>query len=184
MILSFVELILICILLCPVLVWHDIVYLPEDYLCYVAFTDIRGVFWLILSDYGVPLLLLSLIYLRITIFIRQQSNNQTVVVKQRQQRDLLIIRRIFIIVGLLMALGIPTIVLLIIFYITGEKPPHCDPIVWLSISLSLMLLSLSLVIVTTQLKSIVLKKFQHNRVIPLDAPLPIAIPKRHQMTTE
>lgn len=133
MILTPIELILICIILCPVLFWHDIVYLPEEHYCYVPFTNIRSTLWLVSNSYGIHLLLLSLIYLRIAIFLHRQPNNQTLVIKQRQQRDLSVIRRIYIMVGLLMALGVPTIVLLLMFYITGVKYSLFDRIAWLSI---------------------------------------------------
>ena len=60
--------------------------------------------------------LLLLIYLRITIYIRLQPNNQSLVVKQRQARDLFVIRRILIIVSLLVTVGLPSTILLIIYF--------------------------------------------------------------------
>jgi len=171
--------ILICIFLCPLLFWHDIVYLPKEYYCSVPFANLRVTLWVIFNIYGIPLLLLLLIYSRITIFLHRQSNNRNLVIKQRQQRDLVVIRRILIHVGLLMVLGIPIIVLLIMFYIADGKFPLFFRIQFFSVSLSLIELSLSVAILTPQLKYIVLKKFQHNRVAPLDAPLPISIPIRN-----
>jgi hypothetical protein len=87
--------------------------------------------------------------------------------KQRQQRDLLVLQRIFILVGFLLILGIPIIVFMIMFYITGEEYPLVDRVVWFSFGLSMIGLSFAVVIVTPQLKSIVLQKFQQNRILPV-----------------
>jgi len=143
----------------------------------------RGLLWVFFNAYGSPLLVLSFIYLRITIFLHRQLNNQTLIVKQRQERDVIVIQRIIIIVGLLMTLGIPAVALLIMFYTTGEEYPLFSRIEWFFVSLSILGLVLSLVIITPQLKSIILKTFQHNRVVPLAGTLTGSIPIRHKTTT-
>jgi len=144
----------------------------------VDFSNVRGVLWFLLNIYGIPLLLLLLIYLRITIFLGQHSNNQTLVIKQRQQRDLAVIRRIIIIISLLVTLGIPTTALLLILYITGQELSLFYRIAWFTASLSMIALSLSMVVLTPQLKNIVLKKFRHNRVVPLNGTVVGLIPMR------
>ncbi|CAF0813467.1 unnamed protein product [Adineta steineri] len=164
-ILSLIELIFSCIILSPILFWHSITYLTKDYYCYVKFTQTAGILWLAFGIYGIPLLLLSLIYLRITIFLRRQPNNQLLIVKQRQQRDLVVFRRILITVGLLVILGIPPIVLLIMSQITGEEPALAFRLIWPFISLTMIGSSVSLIIFTSQLKSIILKIIHHNRVM-------------------
>jgi hypothetical protein len=88
--------------------------------------------------YENSLILLLLIYLRITIFLHRQTSNQTLVVKQHQQRDLLVVRRILLTVGLLMVFGILAVILLIMLYITGEENPLIFRIEWLFVSLSLL----------------------------------------------
>ena len=60
--------------------------------------------WFLLIDYGFPISLLLIMYLRITIFLHQGSNKQITAIKQRQERDLIVIRRIFIVVGIFIAL--------------------------------------------------------------------------------
>ena len=152
----------------PVLFWHDIIYLPKEHYFYVPFTNSRGILWLFVNVYGNPLLLLSFIYLRITLFLRRQPNNNLILIKKRQERDLVVIRRIFITVGLLMALGIPALVLLIMLHITGEENPLIFRIGWIPVCLSMIGLSLSMVLFTPQLKRIISKKLQNNRVRPHD----------------
>jgi hypothetical protein len=178
-----IEFIFICALLSPHIFWHDIIYLPHEHYCYVPYTNIRGILWVILNAYGNPLLILLFIYLRITIFLRRQSINQAIIIKQRQERDLLVIRRILIIVGLLLTLGIPAVVLLVMLLITGEENQLYFRIEWLAVSLSMIGLSLVLVFFTPQLKNIILKKFQRNRVVPSDGTLTGSIPMRCNITT-
>ncbi|CAF3958299.1 unnamed protein product [Rotaria sordida] len=155
------------IALCPILIWHDIIYLPNEYYCMVSFTKMRGFLWTVFVAYGLPLLLLSLIYLRITIFIRQQPLNQTLMVKQRQKRDLAAFQRIFINVGLLLAFGIPCVVLLIMYIITGTEYPLTNRMFWLGPEVSLPILSLQMIFMTPQLKNIIIRRRQ-NRVTILD----------------
>ncbi len=176
--------ILVGILLCPILIWHGVVYLPEEYYCYAPYTDLRSILYVILSTYGIPLLFLSLIDLRITRFLRQQSNTQTVVaVKQRQQRDILVLRRIFIIVGVLMIVGIPLVVFVIMFIITGESDPVFKRIIWFTMALSMAGLNFAMIIVTPQLKSIVFQKFQQNRIMQVDFIVPRSIQIQQNTTT-
>jgi len=82
--------------MCPLLVWNDVVYLPDEYYCFVLFTNVRGMLWMTFNIYSASLSLLLFIYFRITVFICQQSNNQSLVVKRNQQQDLLAIQQIFI----------------------------------------------------------------------------------------
>ncbi|CAF3721321.1 unnamed protein product [Adineta steineri] len=160
-----IEFLLICILFYPILYWHDVVYIPNEHYCYVPYTHFRGILWLAFNCYGIPTTSLSLIYLRITIYLRQQTNNQILAIKQRQDRDLLVIRRILITIGLLLALGIPGVVFLVMLRITGEEYPLLLRIEWVFVSLSMIGLSISTVFFTSQLKQIIFKKFKNNRII-------------------
>ena len=139
--------------------------------------------WLYFAVYGIPLILLLLIYLRITIYLHQQPTNQSFAVKQRQTRDLLVIRRILIIVGLLTAVGLPSTVLLIMLFITGQENPLFWRITWLSVSLSMFGLSLSIIGFTPQLKRIIMMKFQRNQIEPNSNAWASTVPMRINATT-
>ena len=126
--------------------------------------------WTAFSNYGTPLFFLSIMYLRITRFIHQQkSNNQILAIKRRQERDFLVIQRIIILVGILLGLGIPSIVLILMLYITGVENPLNYRITWLSTDVSMAVLSILIILMTPQLKSIVIKRWQRNRVVPIGA---------------
>ncbi|CAF0954760.1 unnamed protein product [Adineta steineri] len=150
-ILSPIEIILICILYSPAFVWHDIVYLTKEYYCFIDYTNLRLSLWVSFNTYGIPLCLLMLVYLRITIFIRQQSNNLTWLTKKTSTTRFNCYST---------------------FYITGKLHPLFYRILWFSVTLSMMILTITMIILTPQLKKIVFKYFRHNRVIPINRTLP------------
>jgi hypothetical protein len=152
------------VLACPLLVWHDVIYLPLESYCYLLSTNIRSMLWLLFICYGLPLVYLMLIYIRITLFIRQQSNNLAVEIKRRQQRDLVAIQRIFMNVGLLVVIGLPGVVLIIMGLITGIAHPLSYRILLIGLEVSVAVLSVEMVFMTPQLKHIVLRRWQQNRV--------------------
>lgn len=163
-----VQLILAFILLSPLLFWHDVIYLTKEHYCYAAFSNFRGILWTATMAYGIPASCLSIIYIRIIIFIRQQANNQTQTVRRRQARDLLAIRRILTTVGALIILGVPSVILVIMAAITGTEQPLSFRITWVSLAVSMSGLSVAMVSFIPQLKNVVWKQRQRNRVIPLE----------------
>jgi hypothetical protein len=156
------------VLVCPVLIWHDIIYLPNEYYCFVSFTRIRSFLWLVFICYGLPLCYLLLIYIRITLFIRQQPNNLALAIKRRQQRDLHAMQRIFINVGLLMILGLPCIVVLIMSFINGVEHPLAYGIMWIGAEVSIAALCIEMIFMTPQLKNIVMRRRQQSRVTNIE----------------
>ncbi|CAF1392397.1 unnamed protein product [Adineta steineri] len=167
-ILPLIELISSCILMSLVVFLHDVVYSPENYYCFVPFTRVFSELWLALHSYGSQIGVLLFIYIRITIFLRRQTNTPTLIVKQRQDRDLLVIRRILITVALLISLGVPGIVFLVKSFITNTDDFLTFPFVFFFISISMIGVCISTIIFTPQLKMIVVKIIQHNRVVPLN----------------
>lgn len=162
-----IKLVIAFLLLCPVLFWHDIIYLPNEHNCFIPLTHLCAIIWGAFTTYVIPFSCLSFIYLRITIFIRDQPNNVTLAVKRRQQRDLLVLRRILITVSILLVVGIPTIVLLMLALITGNTHPLSYRIVWIGAAICLTTLSIGLVFMDPQLNSIVMKKWRQNRAMPV-----------------
>jgi hypothetical protein len=161
------------VLACPLLVWHDVIYLPLESYCHLLSTNIRSMLWMIFICYSLPLTYLMLIYIRITLFIRQQPDNLAVAIKRRQQRDLLAIQRIFINVGLLVVLGVPAVVVVIMALITGIAHPLSYRILMTGFEVSATVLSVEMVFMTPQLKHIVLRRWQQNRVAIIEGPIQI-----------
>jgi hypothetical protein len=138
--------------------------------------------WTAITNYVTPLFCLLMMYLRIIRFIRQESNNQTLIIKRRQERDFLVIKRIVIIVNILLALGVPSIILISMLYVTGVEYPLSYRITWLSTDVSMAVLSVLIVLMTPQLKSIVMKRWQRNRVMPMRTTIADSIEARATRT--
>ncbi|CAF3501090.1 unnamed protein product [Rotaria sp. Silwood2] len=132
----------------PVLIWRDL----------------HGTIWTLSISYGFPLLALLFIYIRITIFLYRQSNVQTLIVQRRQQRDLLVIKRIGITVSMLIIFGLPNLVFLILTSMTDVEYALTYRIQWFIGSLSMTGLSITNVVLTPQLKRIVMNRWKRNRV--------------------
>jgi hypothetical protein len=118
--------------------------------------------------YGLPLVYLIIIYIRITLFIRQQSDNLVLALKRRQQRDLLAIRRIFINIGLLLVVGLPGITLLLMALVTGVEYPLSHRITWIGAEISFAILSIQMAFTTPQLKNLIMRRWRQNRVTNLE----------------
>ncbi|CAF3718057.1 unnamed protein product [Adineta steineri] len=164
-----VQLISACLIMCPLFFHHDIIYIPDLYQCFIPNHNILGTVWIIVFMYGLPIFSLLIIYIHITIHIRQQPTNQTIAVKRRQARDFVVIRRIIILNSILFTLGAPGMILLVINYITGNELTLNYRVTWFSFELSMILLSILMIIMTPQLKTIVISKWKRNRVIPVAA---------------
>ncbi|CAF1582839.1 unnamed protein product [Adineta steineri] len=121
-----------------------------------------------------------MIYIRITIFIRHHTNNLPLPIKRRHDRDFLVVQRILIIVTLLLILGIPSIFFIIRFIITGDDHPLTNRIAWFPVGISMSGLSVTLVFCIPQLKSIIVKLFQQNRIKPATL---ATVPTRIQIKT-
>ncbi|CAF1412856.1 unnamed protein product [Adineta ricciae] len=151
----------------PVVIWHDIGYIPNDYYCYIQFTNFRATMWSAFSAYGIPIVCLLMIYTRITLFIRNHSVRQTNIAIQRQNRDLAAMQRIIVNVGILLTLGLPTLILLFVLLITRFEHPLLHRTMWLDVEVSMAILSVGMIWMTPQLKDIFLGRKLLNRVIPV-----------------
>ncbi|CAF0743065.1 unnamed protein product [Adineta steineri] len=178
------QLIMACLLMCPIYFWHAIVYMPGLYHCFVPVQNILGTVWLIIFMYGLPVFCLSAIYIRITRYIRQQSTSQTLATKHRQARDFVVIKRIMIIISILFTLGVPGIILMIISYITENKYPQNYRVSWLTLELFMIILNILMIVMTPQLKTIVVSKWKRNRVISIVATVGNSAPTRTVATLQ
>jgi hypothetical protein len=156
------------VFLYPILIWNGVLYSPNDYICSISFANIRGTLWFVFTCYGLPLNYLSVIYIRITLFLRQQSNDIELAIKRRQNRDLVAIQRIFINFGLLLVMGLPGMVVIIMSLVNGVQYSLSYRILWIGVEVSLLILSPQMIFMTPQLKNLVMKRWQQNRVIPND----------------
>ena len=118
--------------------------------------------------YIVPLTGLLLIHIRITIFLRQQSANTAAIIKLKQQRDLVVMRRIFINVSVLLVSGLPGIVVSLMAFVTGSAHPLGHRITAITFETSFTILSIQMIIMTPQLRRLIIRRWQVNRVTTIE----------------
>ncbi|CAF2943487.1 unnamed protein product [Rotaria sp. Silwood2] len=148
----------------PVLIWQDVKYISSENYCFVPYLQSHGTIWTISISYGFPLLALLFIYIRITIFLYRQSTVQILLVQRRQQRDLLVIKRIGITVSMLIIFELPDLIFLMLTSMTGVEYALTYRIQWFIDSLSMLGLSITNVVLTPQVKSIVMNRWRRNQV--------------------
>ncbi|CAF1417053.1 unnamed protein product [Adineta steineri] len=72
----------------------------------------------------------------------------------------------FISIGILLVLGIPSVVLIIMFAIIGVQSPLVHRITWLGVEVGIAILSVQMVLMTPQLKTIFINRWLQNRMVP------------------
>ena len=146
------------------IIWRDFVYLPNEHYCFFELTNIRITVWLILFDYGFSFLLISLLYLRIILFLRHQRSNLTTIVQQKQQRNLIVLRRILLIIILEISIGLPPIVIIILSWIRGQTVYLAFQFIWSFLVWSFTATGISLILFIPQLKFITKKISRTNQI--------------------
>ncbi|CAF1109475.1 unnamed protein product [Adineta ricciae] len=162
-----IQIIYFCIIFSPLLIWHDISYIPTEYNCFIPATSVRGMLWLYILGYGLPTWGLMLMYLKISRYIYNQPHAQNTVVGNRSTRDIVVIQRIMILVGILLVLALPGTILLLIYYITGYECSFGYRLQSATLQISLLILSVLIVFMTPQLKNNLMTTYQKTRVVPM-----------------
>jgi len=164
-VLVIIEIIVCCILLSPEINWNGIIYLENYYFCYASFSNILGVLWVAAVVYIVPFMILLLIYVFITKYLRKRRNNLGLLIQLSQNRDFIVIRRVLLIVCLLLVLGIPAMGMIAYVLVVGEEHPLAIRIGFLPVSISVSSLSVSLMVMIPQLKTMIEKFYRATQVI-------------------
>ena len=152
---------------CPLLICQKLVYQPQDHYYSVPMSDTFGYLWVILGSYGLPVLYISNIYIRIMLFIHRQINNLTLVAQRREQRSLLAVKRILLNILALTTIEIPGFILYIFYLITHVEYPLTQRIVCLSTELGIAVGTVGIIWITPQLRSIIIGLWRRNQIIPI-----------------
>ncbi|UJR32549.1 hypothetical protein I4U23_020011 [Adineta vaga] len=113
--------------------------LPNEMYCGVQFEKFPIVVYTSVVEVWIPIMIISVCYLRIIRTIQQRSSKQIPFV--RNKRDLKATHRIITMIFILSIMNIPTIIYLMIFWIsTNELNPLIYRITWLSLSFGSLIL--------------------------------------------
>lgn len=129
---------------------HDFQYLPFEYNCWVHFENKRGWIMVVSIIFNNPLSIVMTMYTQIIRYTRRSTQIQ----QRRQhstQRDLVILKRIVILVFIIVAIGLPTAVIVLIHMITNYTVPYAYHVQGLTISLGVLVTSVSLIFITPRL---------------------------------
>jgi hypothetical protein len=131
-----------------------IVFLPEEYFCYIDFENLLRTLMLFLSIYPIPISILCISYIRVIIFIRQSSERVVAGAQQQMNRDVVVFRRTMLIVAILIMLVTPIILFLIMRFITGRFYPLGYRVIWFFVNISFLFLSIAFVLIIPKMKII------------------------------
>jgi len=154
------------LLIIPILILREFQYISQNYYCQILFTNIRGLVFATFIVFNVSMTGIGSIYFYIIYYTKKTNGQLPLQNRQRaNQRDLVVLRRIIILVGILLTLGLPSILLWLSYLITGYLYPFIYDCQWLSYALSLSVLPTTMIYSTPQLREFLANRFRRNRRI-------------------
>ncbi|CAF1316862.1 unnamed protein product [Rotaria sp. Silwood1] len=147
----------------PIHFWHDIQFIRMENICLVAIHSIRGFLWSNMIIYGIPIIVINIIYIQLVRFIHRPS----MVASVRAKRDVIVARRIALVVCILTLMVIPSVVLKLMLPFTDVGKPLFYRIQNLVLVTGMIVLSLMLVYVTPQVKEILMRIGKLNTITPI-----------------
>jgi hypothetical protein len=137
----------------PVLVLGTFEYLPYDYHCQIPIQNIRGLIIGLSLVHLIPVSLTTACYIYTMMYIRKYS---AIVKSVRQQandsRDALVLRRIFVLLGVIIGSGMPTLGISLFSQFSGYLPYWSSQFQWLSATSSICCVSVILIFVSPNLQ--------------------------------
>jgi hypothetical protein len=154
-ILSVAQWILAAILLLPSFCLGHMSYLPADYHCQLAPTNLRGSLLGLLFLFLIPFISTLICYFYTLNYVRTKTTALTTINQRKNiRRDLIILSRLFFIFIFLTAEALPHVIIPIVYAITGYLPPWVVSFEWLLTLFSLTAACIIQMYVTPHLKKI------------------------------
>lgn len=155
-------------------------YLPNERNCQISFENVFGFFAMLVWIYMLPIGIILGIYLYIVRFVRRvvQTQNHR---KTANERDVTVLRRILLLSLALVVLGLPTLLIALIYWITQFLVPMAYIIRDLTVVIGIIFEMIVLAYITPQIREV----FNRNgpRVHPLSNTVAHQNVKRPDRTT-
>jgi len=132
----------------PLLIFHSQKLIPGDHVCFIRKDDPLAIAYSTLMIYAIPLICIILIYLRVSIYLHNQSRSNKELFIVKNHRDIVVLRRIIIVIILLFSYGLPTSVMLIDVAITNQLASCFYRLLVLSIAACVFTQSVVIIYVT------------------------------------
>ncbi|CAF1215005.1 unnamed protein product [Adineta ricciae] len=110
--------------LLPILLGKNQVYIEHEYLCQIAIENSKGICYINLTNYVIPVMMIVLIYYKITKSVREKVNNGTYRYNiHRARRQMVLTQRILILITIIFVLGGPYTVFIILEAFSIRRAP-------------------------------------------------------------
>lgn len=148
-----IQWILSFVFILPNLFAEDFQYRHEEFNCWIASDNLRGLFFATMMIYHNPLLMIFLIYFVIIRYTRRVRHLQRYR-KNSNRRDLIILKRIVLLGFITIGIGLPTVITVLIYMITKYTIPYGYHLQGLSISIGVLIGSVSLIFINPQIQRV------------------------------
>jgi hypothetical protein len=137
----------------PVLLLRTFEYLPYDYHCQIAIHNIIGLIIGLSLVHMIPVSLTTICYIYTMIYIRRSRAIVRPMCQQTKDRqDFLLLTRIFVLLGVIIASGIPTLGISLFSQFSGYLPYWSTQFQWLTATFSISVVSVILIFVSPNLQ--------------------------------
>ena len=140
----------------------EIIYNVDNQACFIPFGFSFSINYMIFTVYLFPFSILIFIYIKLVRYVKKMSRRaMSAFTLSRARRQLILVRRTVILVMILLAFGIPYVILVIISFFTA-LPKYYFRIACISLNLSLVPLMLALFQFTDPIKAAVMKRIERR----------------------
>ncbi|CAF3927748.1 unnamed protein product [Rotaria sp. Silwood1] len=147
----------------PIHFWHDIQFIRMENTCFIAIHCARGFLWSNMIMYGIPVIVINILYIQLVRFMRRPS----MIASTRAKRDVIVTRRIELVACVLTLMVIPSVVLKFMLPFTDVGKPLFYRIQNIVLVTAMVMLSLMLVYVTPQVKEVLIRNRKPTKTIPI-----------------
>jgi hypothetical protein len=125
------------LLILPVYIWVDIQLIPEENVCVLTAPSARGLIWISISIYILPMVVINNVYLKVTRYLRQAP----LIVSTHTKRDIVVIHRLVLILITLFVIRAPIIISMLLLPFTKVGEPFFYSIGCITMAISISTLS-------------------------------------------
>jgi hypothetical protein len=132
-------------------------YISGYYYCQISYYNLPGLLISTCFVYYVPMFGITLIYLKITCYMKKKRGVLILQNRQRSnQRDFIVLCRILTLIGILFLLSFPSTLLWMSYFVTGYLYPFIYHFQWLTYVFSLSILPTISVVLTPHLRTLLI----------------------------
>ena len=140
---------------CPVLLLGTFDYLPDDYHCQIDLRNIHGLLVGLFVVYLFPVSLTSMCYVwTMTYMCRRSAVVKNIQQQVNDRRDAVVLSRVFMLLGTMIASGLPTLGISLFYQLSGYLPFWSTQFQWLTTTISMCCVSMMMLLVSPDLAKI------------------------------